>query len=127
MSTASQPQAHNPLAAARARRHHDHELDRFSAPADLPDDSPEEAAEVVQLLRAALRPMSPSQAFAEQLRAELVAGPASPVRRGRLMPMRLSAAAIVALVAGCVWFVLRRLFASPAAQDMQEEAAVSPL
>ena len=83
--------------------------------------------EIVQSLHASLTPLNPSPEFADGLGAELRHGRPSEIRRLRRVPARLSIAAILAVFAGCVLFMLRRIFGSEATADIQEEAVATPL
>lgn len=94
---------------------------------EKPDADVEEMVDIIQSLHASLTPLDPSQEFADGLRADLLAGRAGVVGRLRGMPARVHFAAILAVFAGCVLFMLRRVFGSEAAQDIQEEAVATPL
>lgn len=99
-------------------------------PVALADDAQAEldgVVEVVQSLHASLKPLSPNQEFVDGLRAELLNGRTGRVRRSRRMPARLSLAAILALFAGCVLLLLRRVFGSEPAREVPEEAVATPL
>ncbi len=96
------------------------------AQAGLSAEEAEELGGLVDALRYALRPQEPRGEFAETLRCELLGEPPGPFKRLRQMPARLHIAAVLALVAGAL-FMFRRLFASDATQEMQEEAVATPL
>ena len=86
-----------------------------------------EFVDIIQSLHTSLMPISPSQEYADRLRADLLNGRPGVVKRVRQMPPRVHVAAILAVCAGCVLFVLRRIFGSETAQDIQEEAVATPL
>ncbi len=99
-----------------------------AAPGD--DAAWREFAELIQALQSALTAREPQPEFAAALRADLQAAQRDPVSRLRQMSARVSLAAVLAVCAGCLLFVLRRLLGSGAAQDiqdMQEEALPNPL
>lgn len=81
----------------------------------------------IKALHAALTPVEPRPEFVESLRADLIDGRPGVVERVQRMPLRISLAAALALVAGCLLFFLRRLFDSDAPQEIQEEAVATPL
>lgn len=87
----------------------------------------DDVLEIVQSLHASLTPLNPSAEFADKLGVELRHGRPGEIRRLRRMPARLSVAAILAVFAGCVVFMLRRIFGSETAADIQEEAVATPL
>ena len=101
--------------------------------AELPGRAETASAEAVELvgtikaLHQALTPVEPRAEFVESLRADLVDGRPGMVERAQRMPLRISLAAALALVAGCLLFFLRRLFDSDAPQEIQEEAVATPL
>ena len=101
-------------------------IDPVLAQSDDAQGDLEDIAAIVQTLQASLAPLSPSQPFADGLRAELLAGRPG-AGRLRQVPARLSLAAILAVFAGCVLFMLRRIFGSEAPPDIQEEAVATPL
>ena len=74
-----------------------------------------------------MTPVEPRPEFVDSLRAELIAGRPGVVGRVQRMPRRISLAAALALVAGCLLIFLRRLFDSDPAQEIQEEAVATPL
>ena len=95
-----------------------------------PAEPPPELRELVgtiQALHTALTPVEPRPEFVDSLRAELIAGRPGVVGRVQRMPRRISLAAALALVAGCLLIFLRRLFDSDPAQEIQEEAVATPL
>ncbi len=127
MSTSADNQMRDLLDAITARLQRGEAIDPPAARSDDAQDELEEFVEVVGALHACLKPLSPNQEFAEDLRAELLDGRAGFFRRLRRMPARLSLAAILALFAGCVLLLLRRVFGSETAHDVPEEAVATPL
>jgi len=87
----------------------------------------DDVLELVQSLHASLTPLNPSPEFADGLGAELRNGSPGEAGRLRRVPARLSVAAILAVFAGCILFMLRRIFGSDPAADIQEEAVATPL
>ena len=87
----------------------------------------EEFGDLIESLTRAFEPVEPAFEFADALRAELLGEPQSLLERLRKMPARVHIAAALALIAGCLLFVMRRLFGSDTPQDMQEEAVATPL
>lgn len=127
MSTSDDVQLHDALDAITARLQRGDAVDPLIAQADESHNDAEEFVDIIHALHASLTPISPSQAYADRLRADLLDGRPGVVKRVRQMPARVHVAAILALFAGCVLFVLRRIFGSETAQDMQEEAVATPL
>ena len=84
-------------------------------------------AELVQALQSILTPVEPRSEFGRQLHAELLDQQQGVVERVRQMPARVHIAAILALIAGCLLFLTRRLFGSETAPEMQEEAVATSL
>lgn len=78
---------------------------------------------LIRSLNALLRPVAPRPGFVRELRLDLL--DAERAERRRQMPARVSMAALLALLAGCVLIMLRRLFGSEAASEIQEEAVAS--
>jgi len=97
---------------------------------ELTETPPAEVRELVgtiQALHEALTPVEPRPDFVESLRTDLIQGRPGVIERAQQMPVRISVAAALALVAGCLLFFLRRLFDSDAPQEIQEEAIATPL
>ncbi len=84
-------------------------------------------AEIIQALQSILTPLEPRPEFARQLHADLLDQQQGVVERMRQLPARLQIAAILALIAGCLLFLTRRLFGSESAAEIQEEVVASPL
>ena len=87
----------------------------------------EEFADLIGALASAFAPVEPAVTFADELRADLLGEPQGMLERLRKMPARVHIAAALALIAGCLLFIMRRLFGSDAPQDIQEEAVATPL
>ena len=85
----------------------------------------EDFVDIIQLLQASLGPQGPRRDFARQLELDLLDGRRGVVMRVRKMPARVHFAALLALIAGCLLLMLRRLFGSDSGQDIQEEAIAS--
>ncbi len=106
------------------------DLDELMGRAESPASDAGEFAGLIQALQSALRPVEPRPEFVESLRtelADLIEGQPGLIKRARQMPLRISLAAALALVAGCLLFFMRRLFGSDAPQEIQEEAVATPL
>ncbi len=96
-------------------------------PAQTPPADIHELVGTIQALHEVLTPVEPRPEFVESLRTDLIAGRPGVIERAQQMPVRISVAAALALVAGCLLFFLRRLFDSDAPQEIQEEAVATPL
>ncbi|MCY3780720.1 MAG: hypothetical protein OXG78_10460 [Chloroflexi bacterium] len=83
--------------------------------------------EIIQALHNAITPVEPGREFSERLRDELLGEHPGMVKRVRQMPARVHVAAALAVIAGCLLFVIRRIFGSGAPQEIQEEAVATPL
>ncbi|MCY3914458.1 MAG: hypothetical protein OXG49_00465 [Chloroflexi bacterium] len=127
MSTASEAQLRNFLESITTRLQRGEAVDPLLEPANEEQSNMEDIVELIQSLHASLTPMNPSQEYAENLRANLLDGRPGVAGRVRQMPARLSVAAILALFAGCLLLMLRRLFGSETATDVPEEAVATPL
>lgn len=128
MSTSADNHMRDLLDAITSRLQRGEAIDPL--PVARSDDAQGELEEVVEIagaLHVSLKPLSPNQEFADGLRAELLDGPAGFFGRSRRMPARLSVAAILALFAGCVLLLLRRIFGSETAHEVPEEAVAAPL
>ena len=90
-------------------------------------DEAEEFSELIQALTRAFAPVDPAVKFADDLRVDLLGQPPGLLGRLRKMPARVHIAAALALIAGCLLFVVRRLFGSDVPQEIQEEAVATPL
>ncbi len=86
-----------------------------------------ELLDTIQALHEALTPVEPRPDFVEALRTDLIQARPGVIERAQQIPVRISVAAALALVAGCLLFFLRRLFDSDAPQEIQEEAVATPL
>ncbi len=123
MSSQSDTKAQDALAAG-AKAGDD--IKRPAAQSMFPAEA-EEFADLIGTLASAFAPVEPSVTFADELRADLLGEPQGMLERLRKMPARVHIAAALALIAGCLLFVMRRLFGSDAPQDIQEEAVATPL
>ncbi len=102
-------------------------VDQFIGQAEEDHGEVEDMVELIQSLHTALTPVNPDQGYAENLRANLLDGRPGVAGRVRQMPARLSLAAILAVFAGCLLLMLRRIFGSETAADVPEEAVATPL
>lgn len=73
---------------------------------------------LIQSLGSALAPVEPSADFAESLRAELLGERQGVVKRVRRMPAGVQIAAALALAAGCLLVIMRRLIGSDGPQPL---------
>jgi len=127
MPTASEAQLRNLLDSITTRLQRGDAVDPLIEQAAEDQGDVAEFVELIQSLHASLTPMNPDQEYAENLRANLLEGRPGVAGRVRQMPARLSVAAILALVAGCLLLMLRRIFGSETAPDVPEEAVATPL
>ncbi len=82
--------------------------------------------DLVQGLQRALPPVAPRADFARELRHSLLEDAGGVVGRMKRAPARrVSLAAALALAAGCLLWLMRRLAGSDAPAEMQEEAVAS--
>ena len=102
-------------------------VDALIAQSDWPGEDAAEFVDMIGALQTALPSLAPREEFSRSLRADLLRGDSGPLRRLRGMPARVHVAAFLAICFGCVLFGLRRLFGSETAQEIQEEAVVTPL
>ena len=127
MSASDDNQLHSTLDTITARLQGGDAVEQLMAEAESSQGDLEEFVDIIQSLHASLIPISPSQKYTDRLRADLLERRPGVVKRVRQMPPRVHVAAILAVFAGCVLFVLRRIFGSETAQDIQEEAVATPL
>ena len=127
MSTASESQLDELLDSITTRLQSGDAVDPLTEQAEDDQGDMADIVELIQSLHASLTPMNPGQEYAENLRADLLDGRPGVAGRVRQMPARLSVAAILALVAGCLLLMLRRIFGSETAPDVPEEAVATPL
>lgn len=127
MTSSSEIQTQDALDAVASGIQAGDDFGELMGRADSPASDAGELASVIQALRGALTSVEPRPEFVESLRAELVEGRPGVVERVQQMPLRISLAAALALVAGCLLFFMRRLFDSDAPQEIQEEAVATPL
>ena len=117
----------NLLDAITARLQSGDAVDPLAAQSEEAQGDVEEIVDIIQALQSSLTPLNPGQEFADGLRADLLDGRPGVVRRVRQMPARVHVAAILAVFAGCVLFLMRRIFGSGTAHDVPEEAVATPL
>lgn len=130
MTSSSEIQTQATLDAVASGLQAGGDLDELMGRAESPASDVGEFAGLIQALQSALRPVEPRPEFVESLRTELsdlIEGQPGLIKRARQMPLRISLAAALALVAGCLLFFMRRLFGSDAPQEIQEEAVATPL
>lgn len=127
MSTATDSQTRDLLESITTRLQRGDAADQLIGQAEEDHGEVEDIVELIQSLHSALRPVNPDQEFAENLRANLLEGGPGVAGRVRQMPARLSLAAILAVFAGCLLLMLRRIFGSETAADVPEEAVATPL
>lgn len=127
MSTASEARLRNLLESVTSRLQRGDAVDPLIEQAEEDHGDLVEIVELIQSLHASLTPMNPGQEFADNLRANLFDQRQGVAGRVRKMPARLSVAAILAVCAGCLLLMLRRIFGSETATDIPEEAVATPL
>lgn len=127
MSTATEAPLRNLLDSITTRLQRGDAVDPFIGQAEEDHGEVEDIVELIQSLHTSLTPMNPDQEYAESLRANLLDGRPGVAGRVRQMPARLSLAAILAVFAGCLLLMLRRIFGSETAADVPEEAVATPL
>ena len=127
MSTASEARWRNLLESITTRLQRGDTVASLIEQADEEQGDVQDFVELIQSLHTSLTPMSPGQEYAENLRANLLDGRPGVAGRVRQMPARLSVAAILAVFAGCLLLMLRRIFGSETAPDVPEEAVATPL
>ena len=127
MSTASEPQKLDILESITARLRQGDAVDSLIGLSEEEQSDVADFVEIIQSLHTSLSPVKPDQEYAESLRANLLDGRPGLAKRVRQMPARLSVAAILAVFAGCLLFMIRRLFGSETAPDVPEEAVATPL
>ncbi|MCY3575591.1 MAG: hypothetical protein OXG92_04025 [Chloroflexi bacterium] len=92
------------------------------------DEQPETTAafaELTKALEAALVPREPREAFARELRAQILNEPNSAPARLRNLSPRLQFAAALALVAGFMLLMLRRLLGGNTGGELVEDSLPS--
>lgn len=127
MASSSEIQTQDLLDAVTSGIQTGQERGEFLERADSPPPEVRELVGTIKALHMALTPVEPRPEFVASLRADLIAGRPGVFERVQRMPLRISLAAALALVAGCLLFFLRRLFDSDAPQEIQEEAVATPL
>lgn len=127
MSVATESQTRDLLESITTRLQQGDAVDQFVLQAEGDHGEVEDIVELIQSLHTALTPINPDQEYADNLRANLLDGRPGVAGRVRQMPARLSLAAILAVFAGCLLLMLRRIFGSETAADVPEEAVATPL
>ena len=127
MSTASESQLGNLLELITSRLQRGDDVDPFIEQAAEDQGDVADLVAIIQSLHTSLTPVIPDQEYAENLRADLLEGRPGVAGRVRQMPARLSVAAILAVFAGCLLLMLRRIFGSETTPDVPEEAVATPL
>ena len=127
MSTSVDSDTRDLLDAITSRLQRGESAEALMAPGEDRPSELDDVFEIVQSLHASLTTLNPSPEFADRLGAELRNCRSGEARRLRRVPARLSVAAILAVFAGCALFMLRRIFGSESAAEMQEEAVATPL
>ena len=127
MSKDSEAQLRNFLESITTRLQRGDAVEPLLEQVDKEQTDVAEMVDLVQALHESLTPMNPGQEYTEKLRANLLDGRPGVAGRVRQMPARLSVAAILALFAGCLLLMLRRIFGSETAPDVPEEAVATPL
>ena len=98
--------------------------DNLPPAADEQQDSPA-LAELTKALEAALIPRQPRESFARELRSQLSGEGASVPSRLRSMMPHLQFAAALALTAGCLLLMLRRLLGGDSGGELVEDTVPS--
>ena len=127
MSTTSDLQGRDLLDSITTRLQRGDAVDQLMEQSEEAQGDVGDIVEIIQSLHTSLTPRRPTQEFADSLRSDLLNGRPRLVSRVGQMPARLSFAAILAVLAGCVLLLLRRLFGSETAHDVPEEAVAAPL
>ncbi len=127
MSSQTELNAQDALDAITRNLQAGDDVDNLLTQTDAASTDAGELADIIRRLHAVLTPAEPSRDFADELRADLLDDEQGMVLRVRQMPARVHVAAILALIAGCLLFIMRRLFGSDAPQEIQEEAVATPL
>ncbi len=127
MSASSELQAEELLDAITTSVQRGDEIDAVVGSSVASHAGLDEYIGMIRALQSVLRPADPRPEFVNQLRADLLDPQQGVVERMRLTPAQLQIAAILALIAGCLLFIRRRLFGSDSAPEIQEEAVATPL
>lgn len=124
MSSSADVNMQNLLDAITVALQHDDDIEHLTQNSPVPREEMDRLVDVIQSLHTTLVPVAPSAQFANRLQGELMGTrPRNVVTTVRQMPARVHIAAIVAVVAGFVLIVYRRLIGSPTTQDITEEPA----
>ena len=127
MSSQSDVKAQNALDTFTAGLQAGDDIDSLISQSELSSAGVEDIADLVHALHTAFTPVEPGGEFSDSLRADLLGERQGMIKRVRHMPARVHIAAALALFAGCLLFIMRRLIGSDAPQDIQEEAVATPL
>ena len=103
------------------------DVDQCVAQSDVAYSEIEDVVDIIQSLHSSLTPRQPREQYAADLRTVLLGGRRGMVDRVSRIPARVHIAAILAVFAGCVLLMMRRLFGSDTAQEIQEEVVATPL
>lgn len=98
--------------------------DNLPAAADEQQDAPA-ISELTKALEAALTPRQPSESFNRELRAQIIGERATLPSRLRSLSPRLQFAAALALTAGCLLLMLRRLLGGSDGSELVEDTVPS--
>ena len=127
MPASSELQTQELLEAITVNVQNGDDIDALIGQADVSGSEVEEFVDIIRALRAALTPVQPRPEFADQLHAELLDGRDGLLGRLRQLPARVQIAAILTICAGFLLVIMRRLFGSDSAAEIQEEAVATPL
>ena len=127
MATSSDVKMRNMLDSITSTLQNGDDIDRVMAPSGDAYSEIEDVVDIIQFLHSSLTPRQPSEQFAADLRTDLLGGRRGMVERVSQIPARVHIAAILAVFAGCVLLMMRRLLGSDTAQEIQEEVVASPL
>lgn len=127
MSPASELSLQNILDAITARLQSGDDIEPLLTQPAASQEELEDYAGLIQSLQTALTPLEPRAEFAEALRADLIESQRGMVLRMRQMPAQVHIMAMLALIAGFLLLMWRRLVGSDTPQDIAEEAIATPL
>lgn len=121
MASSSEIQTQDALEAVTSGIQTGDDLGDLTGHTEAPPADVRELVGTIQALHRALTPVEPRPDFVESLRSDLVEGRPGVVERAQQMPVRISVAAALALVAGFLLFFLRRLFDSDTPQAARRQ------
>ena len=125
MSNSSDVKMQNTLDAVTVALQNGEDIDALLAQSAAARDDVDEFVAIIQALQSALIPQEVRPEFAAALRSDLLGERRGVVKRVRQMPARVQIAAIVALFAGCLLLLWRRILGSDVPQEIQEEAVAT--